>query len=896
MADNRAFVYVVCGAAVHMRTLHRSLECLRPRTSSPIVVVTDSRRNEIPIEHDTVIDIETPSGFDHHQASIFLKTSLHHILPGGRVYAYLDADVIATDTGVDAIFEHASGPVTFARDLTHLDSRVATFSPWAVRCGCPTDQGLACGHLADAIAAKFQVHVPNDWMHWNGGVFLFGPESAAFMDTWHRLTLEMFEDPYWKTRDQGTLIATVWILGFQDQRCLPAQFDFIVDDNNPDLCFDRTTGYSLHESIPRIHPSFLHLYHADLGRPGWNLAADVEGPLEARSHARDARVVSAPSPSHEVGSVGGVREVPQSTYDVIVGVPRGSVGGHDEFAESLVRSLRELGTNAGLLLTESRPIASDVPPASDVPIVALPVAQDASWGTRWGTLVRVLEEQAPCIYMPVGDWRHSNVSAHLSERVRIVGVVRDDNPLDLDQVDRLGCYWNAIVCATPALAARVADRHPELADRIVMIPAAESVSDDVTAAWAALFGRIMEPEHGFTRPKGLLRKPPYHVGHTDVLPVLYFRGIAGVGVFPSYREDYEDYRSALGPSQALRVPEWRPELVQPYPVIVAAPAVPDPAADRVVRRLASGLQNADHQSHVLVASGARSALETGRFGTGVAVCDLQGGPAFWRTDWRALVKHLERHAPCLFLTGGDECHSRALPHLSREVGVIARVDDLSPASLERVRTTGRFCDALVAGDPTIAAHLADVDPALASRIVTIPVLDVPGRMAVRALPWHAPLEVVVAGEASEIAALGTALADAGVPVALTDARDQTPAVFAGRDVFVVLGDAGRHWAQVVHAMGQGCLPVVTRGSAAVADLVQDEVTGYCVPNHDGAALVARLSALQKNPALCRGLAVRAFARMMADDLIPAYMTLFERVLREIEFALHEKKGRRDTRG
>ena len=58
----------------------------------------------------------------------------------------------------------------------------------------------------------------------------------------------------------------------------------------------------------------------------------------------------------------------------------------------------------------------------------------------------------------------------------------------------------------------------------------------------------------------------------------------------------------------------------------------------------------------------------------------------------------------------------------------------------------------------------------------------------------------------------------------------------------------------------------------------------------------RLSALQKNPALCRGLAVRAFRRMMADDLIPAYMTLFERVLREIEFALHEKKGRRDTRG
>jgi hypothetical protein len=75
--------------------LHRSLEYLRPRTALPIIVVTDTRRNEIGIDHPTVIDVETPGRFSHHQASIFLKTGLHRVLPPHREYAYLDTDVIA---------------------------------------------------------------------------------------------------------------------------------------------------------------------------------------------------------------------------------------------------------------------------------------------------------------------------------------------------------------------------------------------------------------------------------------------------------------------------------------------------------------------------------------------------------------------------------------------------------------------------------------------------------------------------------------------------------------------------------------------------------------------------------------------------------------------------------
>jgi hypothetical protein len=288
VSQPRAFVYVVCGGAYHIRMLGRSLEALRPRTALPIIVVTDASRNELAIDHPDVVDVPTPGHFDHHQASIFLKTSLPRRLSADRDYAYLDTDVIAAGDGVDSIFDHHRAPVTFAHDLTRLEGRVAAFSPWAVRCGCPSDHGETCSHLSQAIAAKFGVTVLDDWLNWNGGVFVFGPEAGPFMDMWHGLTMEIFQDPYWRTRDQATLIATVWKLGLQRKATLPPHYNFMVTDTNPDLRFDRGAGYSLHRTIPGIWPIFLHLCHADRAREGWTLAADIEDRLEARTRMRAA--------------------------------------------------------------------------------------------------------------------------------------------------------------------------------------------------------------------------------------------------------------------------------------------------------------------------------------------------------------------------------------------------------------------------------------------------------------------------------------------------------------------------------------------------------------------------------------------------------------------------------
>ncbi|MEI6852208.1 MAG: hypothetical protein WCL06_05165, partial [Bacteroidota bacterium] len=132
MSGKNVFVFVVCGADEHIATLNYSLNSLKRFSKNEILVVTDLLRNKINIEHDHIIDINTPQHFDHHQASIFLKTGIYKFLDLNDNYCYLDSDVIALSSHVDDIFQHQYGPVTFAADHCKINS----FSPYAVNCGC----------------------------------------------------------------------------------------------------------------------------------------------------------------------------------------------------------------------------------------------------------------------------------------------------------------------------------------------------------------------------------------------------------------------------------------------------------------------------------------------------------------------------------------------------------------------------------------------------------------------------------------------------------------------------------------------------------------------------------------------------------------------------------------
>jgi hypothetical protein len=388
--SDKAFVFVVCGADEHIHTLNFAMKALKKFSRVPIKVVTDLSRN---IEHDEVVNIETPAAFDNHQASIYLKTGLHRFLDMEKRYCYLDTDVIALDSKVDEIFEHQTSVITFAPDHCHI----RCFSPTAVKCGCTTaneeqkakftsadeainpnsrikdphlkklslelvqdlaarkrdklgylkimlryftsgryfqfdekyhydkrekawkesggavvlynvdgyhrkmkkagfayqpngswldEQGrdifiLECDHLTEAIEAKFNVAVmEKDWHHWNGGVFLFDKRSVPFLDTWHHWTMDIFADPYWKTRDQGTLAATAWKFGMQNEPRLPNIFNFIADYNNEQIRYKDGMGFTEDNFRSILKPHFIHIYH-HFGDEGWEVWRHTEKVVES---------------------------------------------------------------------------------------------------------------------------------------------------------------------------------------------------------------------------------------------------------------------------------------------------------------------------------------------------------------------------------------------------------------------------------------------------------------------------------------------------------------------------------------------------------------------------------------------------------------------------------------
>jgi hypothetical protein len=265
------FAYVIVGDSQVPR-LNHSLRFLKQFSRQDIVVVAS--RCRAAIHHEQILRPRVPARFDDHQASILLKTNLHRVLgQPDRPCCYLDSDVIAVDPRAGGIFSRKRGPVTFAADHVTL----GRFSRFAVRCSCVRGE---CGHLRQSIREKFGVEVRDPgWQHWNGGVYLFDSESTDFLDTWHAFTRAVFEDPFWKTRDQGTLIATVWKYGLERQATLDPAFNYIVDPMRqasestragmqPDA-YSVDHSYSLTGEPALARPFFLHFINGAVGAAGW---------------------------------------------------------------------------------------------------------------------------------------------------------------------------------------------------------------------------------------------------------------------------------------------------------------------------------------------------------------------------------------------------------------------------------------------------------------------------------------------------------------------------------------------------------------------------------------------------------------------------------------------------
>ena len=171
---------------------------------------------------------------------------------------------------------------------------------------------------------------------------------------------------------------------------------------------------------------------------------------------------------------------------VIIGLPHWTISGPHIFAANLARGLRSAGVEAHLLFTEAdselvTETAVKTPLPEDVPHALLPAGRHDSWGRRWESLIRYLEERAPCVYLMLHDWRMNVVAPRLSDRVRLVGLVQCDSALEYDQAARLGRYWNATVAVCEPIHHHLLARAPHLAPRLLTIPNAVPTLDAVPA-------------------------------------------------------------------------------------------------------------------------------------------------------------------------------------------------------------------------------------------------------------------------------------------------------------------------------------------------------------------------------------------------------------------------------
>jgi hypothetical protein len=389
--NNNIFLFVVCGSQEHIETLHFSITALKRFSEYPVCVVTDNQRNAIPVQHEYIIHHTTPEYLNHHQASIYLKTRLHKILPSGNTYCYLDSDVIALSDECNKIFNEWLPPILFAPD----HCKIRKFSATAVFCECnekwerdrnifeiakakydkntqikdpelllkaekivkyldklenkkmdrwitalryhfsgnifklndefyydkknrcwldaqnnivlyeinydaiAKDTGLTydginhtwrnehnddiwkneCNHLVQFIREDFGIIISEkNWQHWNGGVFLFNDSSHEFLESWHQKTLQIFKLKKWKTRDQGTLIATVWEFRLQHHPVLNKKWNFIADYNILGLDFNEAGEFTDDHWKSKCRPAFIHIYHR-FGDDTWNVWNYVKSKL-----------------------------------------------------------------------------------------------------------------------------------------------------------------------------------------------------------------------------------------------------------------------------------------------------------------------------------------------------------------------------------------------------------------------------------------------------------------------------------------------------------------------------------------------------------------------------------------------------------------------------------------
>jgi glycosyltransferase involved in cell wall biosynthesis len=168
----------------------------------------------------------------------------------------------------------------------------------------------------------------------------------------------------------------------------------------------------------------------------------------------------------KLGAMANRRKIP-----VFVTSPTWQMNGVNTFAMNLVRGLVERGFDARIVLTDpDRPEPFPLPRPEGLPIEELRCAGGDGVVQRWRRLIRFLESQRPCVYVPNYDWHTSCVAPRLPRDVAILGIIHSDDPRHYEDFARLGHTWNAVVAVSQRIGERARELLPAAASRLSVIP------------------------------------------------------------------------------------------------------------------------------------------------------------------------------------------------------------------------------------------------------------------------------------------------------------------------------------------------------------------------------------------------------------------------------------------
>jgi len=213
---NDGIIYAVAGDD-QMGKLVMSIKSLCMVSSLPVFVYAHISNDSSKILDDMgipnkVVDFSDIGNMV--EISRYLKTSVHKVTPFDRT-AYFDNDIVVVQDPSWIFDEIPESGIIFGMDA---GKTVSKFDKYAT----PGKK------LSSEIRRVFGVYVDDSWNIWNGGLFVFNEAGYDFLDKWHSKQNKVIDGIRgWTKRDQGTLIATVWEKGIQNQECLPPEANFL---------------------------------------------------------------------------------------------------------------------------------------------------------------------------------------------------------------------------------------------------------------------------------------------------------------------------------------------------------------------------------------------------------------------------------------------------------------------------------------------------------------------------------------------------------------------------------------------------------------------------------------------------------------------------------------------